>query len=92
MKFRNPFYYFYRNFLLQSIDSREAVNEENDDGATPLLSVVSSANWKLAEELLSNENLKRPSTSDPEESEGTIDVHPTGLTGLSALTQLIVAR
>ena len=78
--------------LLKSVDVRPSVDDENEDGMTVLLTAVSAANRKLAEELLSNPNLKRPIPEEPTEMEGCIDVHPMGVSGLSALAQLIVTR
>ena len=79
-------------FLLKSLDVRPFVNDENEDGQTVLLSAVSASNWRLAEELMSNANLRNAVPDDLGETRGCIDVHPMGLTGLSALAQLIVNR
>ena len=79
--------------LLKSLDVRPFINDENEDGQTVLLSAVAASNWRLAEELLTNANLRNAlPDGDPGETRGCIDVHPMGLTELSALAQLIVTR
>ncbi len=80
-----------RSFL-SSVDIREHINLTNKDGNTALLMASIGNKWSMAKEMLTHPGLKIGDPGDPEEQEGTVDVHVQDCSGQTSLTIQMVAR
>ena len=80
----------YLRYLLNTVDTKASINQVDKNGNTALLMASQMSKWTWIKELLINPGVKIGDTED--DLEGTVDVHPTDKTGLSALTIQMLAQ